>query len=216
MNAPNSSKKPSARYMDFIGPRRPANGDPLVHRPATRPSRLAQPTSSAKASSASSVRVSSSAEKPYISRKPATSRDLYMPANSSERIKTTSAPHDATAAKASAALSGATVAKSPFLPSYQIEKRPLSSSVPPKKKEANFEKLSFLGVSEASEEKPHKNDYTKRESKKSKKSSKDSSRPVKIIDDAKPKSGFPLILIILLTIILGAAVGAGVYFLLPK
>ena len=40
--------------------------------------------------------------------------------------------------------------------------------------------------------------------------------PVVVIDQPKKSSGLSLAVIIILTIILGAAVGAGAYFLLPK
>lgn len=144
--------------------------------------------------------------------------------------KTTDKPVDKTAKLASAALSGRSAkdtpdnnaytlsGKSPFLPSYSVDKRPLSNSIPEKKKDDNFEKLSFLGVSDTSPEKGRKKNVYEKSSvaKTSEKKSDKKQKPVRVIDDTKKKSGLPLIVIILLTIIFGAAVGAGVYFILPK
>lgn len=260
------SKSPKpVRYMDFVGGRRAASTDPLISRPASRAAKkpVARPASAPKSAqkpakpapkpaSKTAVAVSKEA-KAFVSRQPATSRDLYptqKPATKSATAKpsalapkstqkpaskTTDQPKDAVARKASAALSGSAKnssddapdnnayvlgGRSPFLPSYSVDKRPLSSSVKPKETN-NFEKLSYLGVSDASSEKPRKNVYEKTpeielSSADAHKKSKKKSKTVKIIDDSDKKSGLPLVIIILLTIILGAAVGAGVYFLLPK
>ena len=218
-----SNQKP-VRYMDFIGGSRSSSTDPLISRPVAK--KVAEKPVVKKESPAK-VTVEKTSEKPMISRKPATSRDLYPTKKPEEKkpVKTTDKPVDNLAKKASDALAGrkspdapdgnsySLSGKSPFLPNYTIDKRPLSSSVPEKKKEENFEKLSFLGVSETSD-KPRKNVYEKKEDEK--KGKKKEKKPVKIIDDSDKKSGLPLFVIIILTIILGAAVGAGVYFLLPK
>ena len=210
--------------MDFIGGSRSSSTDPLISRPVAK--KVAEKPVVKKESPAK-VTVEKTSEKPMISRKPATSRDLYPTKKPEEKkpVKTTDKPVDDLAKKASDALAGRKTpdapdgnsyslsGKSPFLPNYTIDKRPLSSSVPEKKKEENFEKLSFLGVSETSD-KPRKNVYEKKEDEK--KGKKKEKKPVKIIDDSDKKSGLPLFVIIILTIILGAAVGAGVYFLLPK
>ncbi|MBQ7802845.1 hypothetical protein IJ380_03260 [Candidatus Saccharibacteria bacterium] len=192
---------------------------------------------SANVAKPSAVTVGKTEEKAFISRKPVTSKDLY-PTKAIEKtgkpkveekkaVKTTDKPVDETAKKAQEALSGkkstdapdgnsySISGKSPFLPNYSIDKRPLSNSVPEKKKQENFEKLSFLGVSESSESTRKKNVYEKNE-KKDEKGKKKEKKPVKIIEDSDKKSGMPLFLVIILTIILGAAVGAGVYFILPK
>ena len=189
------------RYMDFMGPAQPrparrASGDPLATRPASRAIKSAvKPV-------ASSVRLSSS---------PSTLKSPAKPAMKSP-LKTTSPAKasDDLALKAAAALSGANLkqksdapdgnsyslgGKSPFLSSYNIEKRPLGDKIKEKKVE----------------EIPKKNIYKREETvKKSKKS------PTVIIDEPKKSSGLSTFIIILLTIILGAAVGAGVYFLFFK
>ena len=207
------------RYMDFVGTRRAASTDPLISRPgAKRPP--VKPA--AKPADKSSVKVEKTAEKPMISRKPATSRDLYPTKSPAVKPaeKSTEKPAAKPASKKpdtpdnnSYSLGG----KSPFLPNVSVEKRGLSDSVPDKKPE-HFEKVSYLGVNDSSE-KSRKNVYDKKEiidlEPESKKKHKEK-KPVKIIDNKEKKSGFPLALIIILTIILGAAVGAGVYFLLPK
>lgn len=158
------------------------------------------------------------------------------------RIETTaqtttpqSKPVDALALKASAALSGTSQpasqvpdnntyslgGKSPFLENYTINKRPLSDSVPAKKQD-NFEKLSFLGVNDG-DSSHRKNVYPKSSARSidqpaepTKAKVKTKTKTVKVIDDTTKKSGVPTWLVIIITIILGAAVGAGVYFLLPK
>jgi len=233
MNAPNSQKKP-VRYMDFVSHKPRANADPLASRPASRSVKKPAPKVEkvhsvsdqipAKGAKAPEITVKKTEQKPYISREPAKSRDLY-PEPRPTKVKT----DDGLAIKASAALSGTSRpaeapsapdnnayslgGKSPFLPNYTVDKRPLSNSVPAKKKDANFEKLSFLGVGEDTS--PKKNVYEKKpEAKNDKKAKKDKS--VRVIDDTKKKRGIPVAVVILLTIILGAAVGAGVYFLLPK
>lgn len=223
--------------MDFVSHKPKANADPLASRPASRP--IAKPKPVAKVHSVSDqippkgthistpkpaakpapkqpeITVKKTEQKPYISREPAKSRDLY--------------PDDNLALKASAALSGTSKpaekpsapdnnayslgGKSPFLPNAVVNKRPLSDSVPAKKKDTNFEKLSFLGVSE---EPSHKNVYEKKSDLPAKSSTTKKEKSVRIIDDTKKKHGVPVFVVILVTILLGAAVGAGVYFLLPK
>ena len=176
------------------------------------------------------VTVRKKEEKPYISRTPATSRDLYAEAIDPNAKKAPNVKNDDLALKASAALSGSTKTaaaapdnnayslggKSPFLPNYTIDKRPLSDSVPAKKKDS-YENLSFLGVSD--DPSSRKNVYQKHATPKED-AAKDADKPkkksVKVIDDTKKKRGVPTWLVIIITIILGAAVGAGVYFLLPK
>ncbi len=182
------------RYMDFMGttkPRASSGGDPLATRPASR------------------------SKTTFVSKKTTASTTARV--KSAAKRTTTPAPRpraeDDYAIKAAAALSGSNLktrvndapdgnkyalsGKSPFLTSYNIEKRPLSSSVKAQKVE----------------EIPKKNRYEKQEKITEKKVKKD---PVTIIDKPKKSGGFGLFLIILLTIILGAAVGAGAYFLLPK
>ena len=188
MTAPNPQKKP-VRYMDFVSHKPRANADPLASRPASRP--VAKPAPKvAKVHSVSDqippkITVKKTEQKPYISREPAKSRDLY-PEPKPTKVKT----DDDLAIKASAALSGTSKpaetkapsapdnnayslgGKSPFLPNYTVDKRPLSNSVPAKKPDANFEKLSFLGVSEETPSK--KNVYEKKtEVKKDKKDKKE-------------------------------------------
>ena len=243
MTEPNSPHKKPVRYMDFIGKKPNANADPLASRPAARP--VKKPEKVEKVRSVSDQIPPKGAAKPakaFISRKPATSKDLYPePALTKPITKPAivSKPRDDLALKASAAISGTSQpaekkpaasapdnnayslgGKSPFLPNYNVDKRPLSNSVK-KQKDENFEKLSFLGVNEESDRK--KNVYEKKEkpekkSKKNKSEEKESEKKktVKIIDDTKKKRGVPVWLIIILTILLGAGVGAGVYFLLPK
>ncbi len=144
--------------------------------------------------------------------------------------KSTPKPLDDLAQKASTALSSSKKSfdapdnnlyslsgKSPFLTNYAIDKRPLSDSVPTKKNDEDFEKLSFLGVSDPLVEKSNKkNTYEKKEKKSSEKKKKEKHAPVTIIDDSAKKSGLPLAIVIIVTVLLGAAVGAGIYFLLPK
>ena len=241
--------------MDFISRKPDDNSDPLASRPETRP--VKQPRHVEKAQSVADqipakgshvekaqkpepkVIVKKDAEKPFISREPAKSRDLYAePIDPDKPKKTTiesSKSTDRLAMRASFTLSGdskkegtasspdnnaySLSGKSPFLPHYNVNKRPLSNSVPNKKKDSQFEKLSYLGVGEqGSDSARKKNVYKKAEepAKDETESSTSSKEPVKIIDDAKEKRGVPTWLIIIITIILGAGVGAGVYFLLPK
>ncbi|MBR3232681.1 hypothetical protein IKF74_00090 [Candidatus Saccharibacteria bacterium] len=244
---PTTSQKKPVRYMDFVSHKPKANADPLASRPASRP--VAKPKPVAKVHSvadqippkgvhkpvehhperapkietSNTVSVKKREEKPYISRTPATSRDLYAKAIDPNQPK----ERDDLAIKAAAAISGSAKpapkapdnnayslgGKSPFLPNYIVSKRPLSDSVPTKKRD-NYEKLSFLGVNEEPTsrknvyDKANKLDKTPEKGKKAK--------TVKVIDDTKKKRGVPTWLVIIITIILGAAVGAGVYFLLPK
>jgi len=197
------TRKPQkpVRYMDFIGPSRTVSkkaADPLVSRPKTRS--VATPIKPVEKPKPAPKPVKKPVEKPI--EKPV---EHSSPAPSSS---------DSVAKKASAALSGTDTKSSPFLKNYSIDKRPLSNSVP-KKSDSHFEKISFLGVSDASpERKLEKNVYEKPA--KDKKKSKHEKSPVKIIDNSKKSSGLPLVIIILLTIVLGAAVGAGIYFILPK
>ncbi|MBQ6396027.1 hypothetical protein IJH89_00370 [Candidatus Saccharibacteria bacterium] len=235
------SHSPSAsRLSTSSAPIRPVSKPVLERSAPAKPSLIKSP-----ASKPSPVRVSSSSEKAFVSRAPSTApRELYPSSSKADALsavrssssrsvkatKTTDRPVDSTAEKASRALSGsarvsgASSGKSPFLPSYNIDKRPLSSSVR-EKKDDNYEKLSFLGVSDASSERPRKNVYEKskksdlksKAGEKSKKSEKSSpKKTVRIIDAPEEKTGLPLPVVMLITILLGAAVGAGVYFLLPK
>lgn len=233
MTAPNHQKKP-VRYMDFVSHKPRANADPLASRPASRPAgkpaqRVAKahsvsdqiPPKAPQAEPRPEVTVKREAVKPFISREPAKSRDLYPEPKPAKA-------DDALALKASAALSGTSRpaeakspdnnayslgGKSPFLPNYSVDKRPLSNSVPAKKPDANFEKLSFLGVGEEPDHK--KNVYDKKPAS-SKKEDKKAKKSVRVIDDTQKKHGVPVLVVIFITILLGAAVGAGVYFLLPK
>ena len=234
--------------MDFVSHKPKANADPLASRPASRPAakpapKVAKvhsvadqippkgarkpvdhhPERAPKIETSNVVAVKKREEKPYISRTPATSRDLYAKAIDPNQSK-----EDDLALKVAAVVSNSTKpttpkapdnnayslgGKSPFLLNYNVNKRPLSDSVPTKKRD-NYEKLSFLGVNE--EPTSHKNVYNKEE-KTSEKPAKDKKvKTVKVVDDAKKKRGVPTWLVIIITIILGAAVGAGVYFLLPK
>lgn len=251
MTDPKEPKAKPVRYMDFVSHKPKANADPLASRPASRPVAKPKPVERvhsvadqippkgaqkpvhhperAPKIETSTVPVKKREEKPYISRTPATSRDLYAAAIDPNAKKAPNVRNDDLALKASVALSGGAKSasvkspdnnayslggKSPFLPNYTINKRPLSNSVPSKKQD-NYEKLSFLGVSE--EPTSHKNIYDKAEPA-SEKLDKKSKKPktVKVVDDTKKKRGVPTWLVIIITIILGAAVGAGVYFLLPK
>ena len=171
-------------------------------------------------------------KRPLVSREPATSRDFYVESIDPKRPKpaTQAKRPDDLAIKASAALSGnskpaekslngdnSTAKKSPFLSHYTVDKRPLSNSVPAKKGE-QFEKLSYLGVGEqGSESSLKKNVYAKPEPSAEESSEKSAPKDdtVKIIDDTAEKRGVPAWVIILITIILGAAVGAAAYFLIP-
>ena len=257
---PTHNTKPT-RYMDFISRKPSENSDPLASRPDSRPVKhpkpIAKPTSVAdqippkgshieKTEHAKmpakaprkepELTVKKDTSKPYISREPAKSRDLYAEAIDPSKPKTEpkkAAANDDLAIKASAALSGTSQpaeksssspdgnayslgGKSPFLPHYNIDKRPLSNSVP-KKNGEQFEKLSYLGVSEQGHDSARKkNIYHRSEKSDDPKESKDrKEKAVKIIDNDSEKRGVPIWLIIIITIILGAAAGAGVYFLLP-
>ena len=232
------NKTKPVRYMDFVSRRRAASTDPLISRPKSRPANPPIKPVPAPESAKSAVKVAKTTEKPMIRRQPATSRDLYptskaespkaaKPAKALEKpsqspaksepkpsVKPAKAPESPKSPDNNAYTLGG---KSPFLPNVSVEKRGLSNSVPEKKK-SNFEAVSYRGVNDASE-KPRKNVYEKKEiidlesnSKKKKKSPK----TVKIIDNKEKKSGVPLAVIIILTIVLGAVAGAGVYFLLPK
>lgn len=80
--------------------------------------------------------------------------------------------------------------KSPFLESVTVEKRPLSNNIPAH-----------------AEYHLHKNIYTKKQA-----LEKPNPTPTAIIKPESKKSKAPLILLIFATVIVGAAVGAGVYF----
>lgn len=238
--------------------KKPTASTPAV-KPATRtpmaPSRTSAPavkpiakTPVKPVASARAVPVTKSNERELVARKPSTeAKELYP-----TRIEKTEKPvvrsgtgtRTVTAGASSGVKTVGTnsgtdaAAKSPFLKDYSIDKRPLSNSVPEKKREGEFEKLSYLGVSEgkkanakktgarsddAEEEltseslrRGRKNVYAKKNEKKSEKKRAGEKSPVKIIDDTEEKGGIPLFVIILITILLGAAVGAGLYFLLPK
>ncbi len=172
-----------------------------------------------KTASSNSVPVEKRAEKPLISREPAKSRDLYNEATDpnksvpkpAEKSEPKAKGNDSAPDNNAYSLSG----KSPFLANYNVDKRPLSSSVPAKKKDDNFEKLSFLGVNETKESGRRKNVYKRNDDSNDEKDEK-KNKTVRIIDDETEGNGMPIWLIIILTILLGAAVGAGVYFLLPK
>jgi len=178
------------RYMDFMGPStrtvKKSSSDPLAARPVVR-----------------SASKTPSPKKP-VAEKPA---PIKKPAQKPLKTASPAKDSDALALKAAAALSGTNLkssapskytlnGKSPFLSSYNIEKRPLSDSI----KEKKVEEIT------------KKNVY-KKEEKPVKKSKKE---PVVVIDQPKKSSGLSLVIIILITILLGAAVGAGAYFLLPK
>ena len=185
------------RYMDFMGPAtvapRKTSGDPLANRPATRIAKKPAVKSTPKPSIATVKPVKTVPAKPA---KPSPKKDS-----------------DVLAKKAAAALSGSSLnadlkaskytlsGKSPFLSSYNVEKRPLSDSIKEKKVEEIPKKNVY--------EKPKKS--TEKPDKKSSKK-----EPVVVIDQPKNSSGLSLVIIIILTVILGAAVGAGAYFLLPK
>ena len=245
-----NTKRP-VRYMDFISRKPSENSDPLASRPETRP--VKQPRHIEKTPSVADqipprgahierapiskpepeITVRKDTEKAFISREPATSRDLYAKPIDPDKSKTTiesSKSTDRLAMRASFTLSSdskkkestsflenahLTNKKSPFLPHYTVNKRPLSDSVPGRRKEGQFEKLSYLGVGEQGSDFLRKNVYNKSEES-TKSSTRNGEEPVKIIDDEKKKHSMPTWLVILITIILGAGVGAGVYFLLPK
>lgn len=248
-----NTKRP-VRYMDFISRKPSENSDPLASRPETRP--VKQPPRVEKTPSVADqippkgahienapvnkpepeIAIKKDTEKAFVSREPATSRDLYAEPIDPDKPKTkteSSKSADRLATRASFTLpddskkkgsassrednAHSANKKSPFLPHYTVEKRPLSDSVPDKRREGQFEKLSYLGVGEQGSDFTHKNVYKKSDdSSESKSDTRDYEEPVKIIDDEKKKHGVPTWLIILITIILGAGVGAGVYFLLPK
>ena len=253
------NNSPSVRYMDFVGRRRAASTDPLVGRPRTvakvqksettvakvrsagTPSVRSAGTVTAKpmvrtpvrpVSSARAVTVKKSSERELVARKPSTEAKELFPT----RIEKTEKPVVAKKAEVPARKAGGNLPeKSPFLKDYSIDKRPLSSSVPEKKREGDFEKLSFLGVSEKKggssleaersgepseakdtkkSERGRKNMYEKRKAEKKKPARE--SESIRIIDDSNEKKGLPLFVVIIITVLLGAAVGAGVYFLMPK
>ncbi len=224
---PTPNQKKPVRYMDFISRKPSANSDPLASRPVPR--RIEKPKPVVKKISSVSdqipqkgtqkpePRVEKTEQKPLVSRKPVTSRDLY-PENHKpeEKPKVMPTPAKETPPSAPDGNKYALGGKSPFLENYTVDKRPLSKSVP-KKKTDNFEKLSFLGVNEAGADSGRKNVYEKGSAKsETKKKDKKKDKTVKIIDDSDKKKGAPIIVVILITLLLGAAVGAGVYFLLPK
>lgn len=233
MTEPNLPKKKTARYMDFISRKPEANSDPLASRPVARQTVKPKPKVEKvrsvadqippKGATKPTVTVKKQETKPFISRKPATSRDLYP--ETTEAVKpepklerstddnsVTSQPSEKGPDNNAYTLGG----KSPFLPNYSVDKRPLSNSIP-KKKDGEYEKLSFLAVNEW----PQKSERRKNVYKDSKKANPEdgdveNKDEVKVVDDFKEKHGLPTWLIVIITIILGAATGAGVYFLLPK
>ena len=190
-------------------PRKSISSDPLATRPASRS--VSRSATKAPARPTSALK-SSSRPAAVASQKSALNPSKKPESSSKAPLKTASpaSASDALALKAAAALSGANLkkssdapdgnnyslgGKSPFLPSYNIEKRPLGDKVKEKKVE----------------EIPKKNVYKREEpSKPSKKT------PTVVIDEPKKSSGLSTVIIIILTIILGAAAGAGIYFLLPK
>ncbi len=236
MSEPNPHKKKTARYMDFISRKPEMNSDPLASRPVPRPAPKPKPKVEKvqsvadqipqKGAARPAVAVKRQETKPFISRKPATSRDLYpetepeTPKSEPKLVKSADGPMTAThpTEKTPDNNAYALGGKSPFLPysNYAVDKRPLSNSIP-EKKDGDYEKLSFLAVNEW----PQKSDRRKNVYKDSKKENPKDEKAeekddVKVVDDFKEKHGLPTWLIIIITIILGAATGAGVYYLLPK
>ena len=232
-------RKNSVRYMDFVSGGRSASSYPLLSRPAKRPvpkKPAPKPISSTSPKLPSHALAPKKEPKILYSKQPVLSEQstkaklerASAPKPVPKSVKITDKPADDLARKACVALSSSKKSldapdnnlyslsgKSPFLANYSVDKRPLSSSVPEKKKSEDFEKLSFLGVSD-SEEKPKRRNVYEKPKKSSEKKKKDSSAPVTIIDNSEKKSGIPLVVIIILTIIFGAAVGAGIYFILPN
>ena len=211
---------------------RPAPSSKSVSRPVARPA--IKSTTNPPMKSASTVRKPAEpkilySKKPILEEKATKAKleALKSPKPAPKSVPITGRPKDDLALKASAALSGSKKSldspdnnayslggKSPFLENYKIDKRPLSNSVPEDGKK-NFEKISYLGTIDEPEEEatPKKNVYEKKEPSKKKKKT---GHTVRVIDGDKKKSGIPLVVVIILTILLGAAVGAGIYFILPK
>ena len=160
--SPLESTPSHARYMDFIAPKKST--------PAGVPTKKIAAAKAAAKPKAKSVQKPASKPTPKPVEKPV-----------EKSPKKAEAP-DA----ASYTLGG----KSPFLTSVNVEKRPLSSSIPPKK-----------NVYEPKVEKPVEQPK----------------EPTKIIKKKEKKSsGILMFFIVILTIILGALAGAAAFFLLPK
>lgn len=171
-------------------------------------------------SSAKAISVEKSSERELIARKPTTGAKELYPTKIEESKKPAKVNQSTNIQQT----------KSPFLKDYSIDKRPLSSSVPARKNSGEFEKLSYLGVSgtkrggsgkndeieeisSGSLRRSRKNVYERRKTEKTKRNK----TPVRVVDDSEDdRGGLPLVVVILITVLLGAAVGAGVYFLLPK
>lgn len=216
-----STKKP-VRYMDFVGGRRASSTDPLISRPAAKrispkpkvapkPKKISAPSSKKPAQSSVQKPAPKPISKPVV-KKPTSKVIEKTPEKISQ--KPTSKLSDESPDNNFYSLGG----KSPFLANYSVDKRPLSNSVP-KDNKKNFSKIAYEGekVSDSKEELPKKNVYEKKDSVFSAKKKEAKERtPVTIIEDEGKNSGIPIIVIIILTVILGAAVGAGVYFILPK
>ena len=150
-----------ARYMDFIS------------NPKKKPTTAGVPTKKIAAAKAAAKPQAKPVEKPAP-------KPVEKPVEKSEKK-----------AEAPDASSYTLGGKSPFLTSVTVEKRPLSSSVPPKK-----------------------NVY---EPKKAEKPAETPKEPTKIIKKKEKKSGGLLMFfIVILTIIRGALAGAAAFFLLPK
>lgn len=224
-----STKKP-VRYMDFVGGRRASSTDPLISRPAAKRVPTTSKVATPKPKKLSTLSAKKSVQKPVQKPTPKpiqkpVAKQLTpkvlgktpekIPSASSEKTqKPAPKPQDESPDNNFYSLGG----KSPFLTNYSVDKRPLSNSVP-KDNKKNFSKIAYEGdkVSEPKEELPRKNVYEKKslDTPSKKKETKERS-PVTIIEDEGKNGGVPIIVIIILTIILGAAVGAGIYFVLPK
>lgn len=220
-----STKKP-VRYMDFVGGRRASSTDPLISRPAAKRVPTTSKVVAPKPKKLSTLSAKKSVQKPTpkpvqkpVAKQPTPkvlgkTPEKILSASSEKTQKPAPKPQDESPDNNFYSLGG----KSPFLTNYSVDKRPLSNSIP-KDNKKNFSKITYEGdkVSEPKEELPRKNVYEKKslDTPSKKKETKERS-PVTIIEDEGEKGGVPIIVIIILTIILGAAVGAGIYFILPK
>ena len=215
--------------MDFVSGRRASSTDPLISRPvakrkivATKPSSSSAPkkvikkpkvpseSSSVPKPSKAPVRSTAPAPSSRASSTPSPKPSVAKPSKLSEdsQKKLPEVPDNNLYT-----LGG----KSPFLASYNVDKRPLSSSVP-KDNKKNFEKVKFDAEKaiKLEDSLPKKNLYEKKSASTPEEKKKKRAEEVVVIDEEDKKSGIPTIIIALLTIILGAAAGVGIYFLLPK
>ena len=209
-----SAKSAPRRQLDYV-PVRPVSSSRPNVAGINKASTAAVKTYTYHPVKDSTITVRKDAEKPLVSRKNSLGPKEYY-AQTKAKTETVEANKTAPKTEVKEAAprqiyAGRNEGASPFLSSYNIDKRPLSNSVPAKNAAGTFERVSYLGVKDTPSRVQSLNEAAEEKA-----SEAESKKPVRIIDDTRQRAGLPPIVIILLTMLAGAAAGAGVYFLLPR